>query len=120
MRIAGRWQITKTELWDSDALNLVAPAFIEFAEDGLGSFGFIAVQGRMDCREVERDGRPGVEFSWEGNDECNPASGRGRAVLEEDGSLRGRIFFHLGDDSGFTAVREGQPRPGRNLSSATG
>ena len=22
------------------------------------------------------------------------------------GSLRGRIFFHLGDDSGFTAVRE--------------
>ena len=46
MRIAGRWQITETELWDSDALNLVAPAFIEFAEDGSGSFGFIAVQGR--------------------------------------------------------------------------
>jgi len=23
-----------------------------------------------------------------------------------DGSLCGRIFFHLGDDSGFTAVRE--------------
>jgi hypothetical protein len=32
--------------------------------------------------------------------------GRGWAVLEEDGSLRGRIFFHLGDDSGFTAARE--------------
>ena len=60
----------------------------------------------MDCREVERDGRPGVEFSWEGNDECDPASGRGRAVLKNDGSLRGRIFFHLGDDSGFTAVGE--------------
>jgi hypothetical protein len=60
----------------------------------------------MDCREVERDGRPGVEFSWEGKDECDPASGRGWAVLEEDGSLCGRIFFHLGDDSGFTAVRE--------------
>lgn len=26
--------------------------------------------------------------------------------LEEDGSLCGRIFFHLGGDSGFTAVRE--------------
>jgi hypothetical protein len=38
-----------------------------------------------------------VEFSWEGNDECDPASGRGWAVLEEDGSLCGRIFFHLGD-----------------------
>jgi hypothetical protein len=60
----------------------------------------------VDCREVERDGRPGVEFSWEGNDECDPASGRGWAVLEKDGSLRGRIFFHLGDDSGFAAVPE--------------
>ena len=106
---AHRWQvaITEAELWDCDALDLVAPAFIEFVEDGSsGSFGFIAVQGEMDCREVERGGRPGVEFSWEGNDEGDPASGRGWAVLEEDGSLRGRIFFHLGDDSGFTAVRE--------------
>jgi hypothetical protein len=106
MRIAGRWRITEAELWDCDALNLVAPAFIEFTEDGSGSFGFIAIQGEMDCREVERDGRPGVEFSWEGNDECDPASGRGWAALEKDGSLRGRIFFHLGDDSGFTAVLE--------------
>ena len=64
MRMAGRWRITDAELWDCDALNLVAPAFIEFADDGSsGSFGFIAVQGEMDCREVERDGRPGVEFS---------------------------------------------------------
>ena len=87
-------------------LNLVAPAFIEFAEDRSGSFGFIAVQGEMGYREMERDGRPGVEFSWEGNDECDPASGRGWAALKKDGSLCGRIFFHLGDDSGFTAVRE--------------
>lgn len=106
MHIAGRWQITETELWDTDDLNLVTPAFIEFAEDESGSFGFIAVQGEMDCREVNRDGRPGVEFSWEGSDECDPASGRGWAVLQDDGSLRGRIFFHFGDDSGFTAVRE--------------
>jgi hypothetical protein len=106
MRIAGRWRITEADLWDCDALNLVAPAFIEFAKDGSGRFGFIAVQGEMGCRETERDGRPGVEFSWEGNDECDPVSGRGWAVLEKDGSLRVRIFFHLGDDSGFTAVRE--------------
>ena len=110
MRIAGRWRITETELWDRDALNLVAPAYIEFTGKGSGSFGFIAVQGEMDCREVERDGQPGVEFSWEGNDECDPASGRGWAVLEEDGSLCGPIFFHLGDDSGFTAVLEATER----------
>jgi hypothetical protein len=52
--------------------------------------------GELDGPEAERDGRPGVEFSWEGNDKCDRASGRGWAVLEEDGSLRGRIFFHLG------------------------
>jgi len=46
-----------------------------------------------------------VEFTWEGNDESDPASGRGWAALEEDGSLRGHIYFHLVDDSGFRAVR---------------
>jgi len=112
MSITGRWRIVEMELWDSDALKLVAPPFIEFGEDGLGSFGFIAVQGELDCREVIRDGRPGVEFSWEGNDECDPASGRGWAVLEAGDSLRGHIFFHLGDDSGFTAVRDSRPQPG--------
>jgi hypothetical protein len=96
MRIAGRWRITEAQLRDGDALNLVAPAIIEFTQDGSpGSSGFIAVQGQMDCREAERDGRPGVEFSGEGTDERDPASGSGWAVLEEDGSLRGRIFFHL-------------------------
>lgn len=47
-----------------------------------GNFGFSAVRGEMDCHEIERDGRPVVEFSWEGHDECNPAAVRGWAVLE--------------------------------------
>jgi hypothetical protein len=111
MSVAGRWRIVETELWDSDALDLVGPAFIEFGEDRAGSFGFIAVQGWMDCREAPRDECPGVEFSWEGSDDCEPASGRGWAVLEDDGSLRGRIFFHLGDDSGFLAVRDNKLQP---------
>ena len=59
IRIVGRCQITESELWDSDALNLVASAFIEFEQDGLGSFGFMAVQGQMDCREAEREGAVG-------------------------------------------------------------
>jgi hypothetical protein len=95
MSLSGRWRIVETELWDCDVLDLVGSAFIEFGGDESGSFGFIAVQGWMDCREAPREGRPGVEFSWEGNDECDPASGRGWAVLEADGSLRGRIFSTL-------------------------
>ncbi len=86
MSVVGSWRIVETELWDSDALNLVAPAFIEFGEDGMGSFGFIAVQGEMDCQEVTRDGLPGVEFSWEGNDDCDPASGP-----RPGGAGRGRV-----------------------------
>jgi hypothetical protein len=31
----------------------------------------------MDCREAATDDQPGLEFSWDGNDECDPASGRG-------------------------------------------
>jgi hypothetical protein len=59
----------------------------------------------MDCHEELRDGRPGVQFTWDGNDEGDRASGSGWAGLEEDGSLRGHIYFHLGDDSGFRAIR---------------
>ncbi len=65
--------------WDSDAIDLVEPGFIEFAGDGTGQFGFIAVRGWLDCRWVERDDRTGVEFTWEGDDEGDQVSGRGWA-----------------------------------------
>ena len=47
----------------------------------------------------------GRGLTWEGFDEGDPVNGRGWTVVEEDGSLRGRIYFHLGDDSGFRAER---------------
>ena len=93
MSIAGRWRITEMELWDQEAMDLVEPAFTEFGEDETGNFGFIAVRGWMDCRDAPRDDRPGVEFSWEGNDDCDPACGRGWAALKADGSLHGHIYF---------------------------
>ena len=110
--IAGRWRIVEMDLWDGDALDLCGPAFIELAGRRTGSLGFIAVEGSVDWRPVDHDGRPGAEFSWEGFDEDAPASGRGWVVLEEDGSLRGHIFIHLGDDSGFRATRAGRPGKG--------
>jgi hypothetical protein len=55
--------------------------FIEFGEDGLGSLGFIAVTGDLHCRAADRDGQPGAEFSWQGSDEDDDASGRGWAAL---------------------------------------
>ena len=104
-RLAGKWRIVEMDLWDRDAIDLLGPAFIEIAKDGHGSFRFIAVEGFIDARQVDRDSRPAVEFSWEGTDEGDQVSGRGWAILEPDGDLRGRLFFHLGEDSGFRAVR---------------
>jgi hypothetical protein len=91
--------------WDQEAIDLVQPGFIEFDEDGLGGLRFIAVTGELDCRDADRDDKPGVEFSWQGFDEGDDVSGRGWAALNPDGTLEGHIYFHLGDDSAFRAER---------------
>src|ERR687897_198417 len=105
MSMTGAWRIVEMDLWDAEAIDLLGPGYIQFGADRTGRFRFIAVEGWMDCHSGQCDGRPCVEFTWEGNDESDPVSGRGWAALEEDGSLRGHIYFHLGDDSGFRAVR---------------
>jgi hypothetical protein len=102
--LTGRWRILEMDLWDQDALDLVAPAFIEFSPDHTGEFGFIVVTGWIDWRRAGTD-RSGVEFSWEGTDEGDPVSGRGWAELGNNGVLHGHLYFHLGDDSGFRAER---------------
>lgn len=111
--LAGRWRIVEMELWDREAIDLMGPAFIGFGKNRTGEFRFIAVEGWMDCRHQRHDGLPHVEFTWEGSDEGDQVHGRGWAALAGDGTLHGRIFIHLGDDSGFRAVRvEEQGHPG--------
>ncbi len=61
--IIGRWRITEMDNWDQESVDLVQAGFIEFDDDGLGGLGFIVVTGEVDCRDADRDGRPGVEFS---------------------------------------------------------
>ncbi len=92
------------DLWDRNAIDLVGPAFIEITRNGSGRFQFIAVEGAIDGRHVERDGRPAVEFTWDGSDEGDRVSGRGWVQLRPDRSLLGHVFFHDGDDSGFRAI----------------
>jgi len=57
------------------------------------------------CRLTRRDGEPAVEWTWDGNDEMDPAQGRGWAVVTGD-ELHGMIFFHGGDDSEFVAKKK--------------
>jgi hypothetical protein len=106
MGLAGRWRIVAMELWDAEAIDLVGPGFMELGRNRLGRLGFIAVEGQLDWREIARDGCPGVEFTWEDADDGDPVCGRGWAVQSGEDTLEGRIFFHLGDDSGFQAVRD--------------
>jgi hypothetical protein len=98
------WRIVEMELWDKDYIDLEGPGFIKFDKGGNGHFRFGAVQGDLDCRvenyaEIER-----IEFSWEGNNDADPACGRGWAVLR-NGTLHGRLLFHRGDESSFRATR---------------
>lgn len=101
--LIGRWRITEMDEWDSDAIDLIEPGFIEFDAEGTGQLVFIAVEGGLDCRPVMWDGRVGIEFTWEGVDDCDHASGRGWARLTDDHTLEGHVYFHLGMNSGFHA-----------------
>ncbi len=120
MTIEGTWRITYMDLWGPDAIDLLGPGFFQFDGERGGRFRFIAVEGWMDCRHRLEQGRPVVEFSWDGFDDRDPANGRGWARVLADGSLDGRIYFHQGDESGFRAERAepeiveegaGRPRP---------
>ena len=108
----GSWRITEMELWDQDAVDLLGPGHFSFAADRFGRFCFVAVQGDMDCRFEDRDGRPFVEFSWAGGDDSDPASGRGWAAVDGD-VLTGVIYIHGGDESEFTATRQELPQSTR-------
>lgn len=102
--IIGRWRITQMDLWDQDAIDLVGPGTIEFRRDQTGQLNFIAIEANLDFRSLEANRAP-VEFTFDGFDEGDPVNGRGWASLGEDEMLRGHVYFHMGDDSGFAAVR---------------
>jgi hypothetical protein len=100
----GRWRIVSMEQWDQDYVDEEEEGYFEFTDKGWGEFHFGYVHGQMDCYVTTRDGEPVVEWSWDGNDEMDPAHGRGWAVLKRD-ELHGMIFFHGGDDSEFVAKK---------------
>ena len=100
----GRWRIVSMSAWDEDYIDEEREGFFEFDVKGGGKFHFGYVQGHMDCRLTTRDGVPAVEWTWDGNDEMDPAQGRGWAVVKGD-EMHGMIFFHEGDDSEFVATR---------------
>ncbi len=102
----GYWRITWMDQWDQEYVDEEVEGFIEFDPKGLGSFQFDYVQGQIDYRPTTRDGKPAVEFSWEGGDGADgtPLTGRGWVVLDSD-QIQGLICIHLGDESEFRATK---------------
>lgn len=103
--LQGRWRITEMDLWDAEALDLVEPAYL-LIDGAEGEMGFIAVKAWLDMRYDDRADAPIAEFSWEGVDEGDQRSGRGRVSMGTDGRLVGHLYFHMGDDSAFVCQRE--------------
>lgn len=82
--LVGRWRITCLDQWDQDYVDEVVQGYFEFDSKGLGSFQFGYVQGGIDHSPTSRDGKPAVEFSWEGGDDADgpPLTGPGWATRE--------------------------------------
>jgi hypothetical protein len=100
----GKWRIIEMDQWDQDYIDTDVPGHITVGRDGRGSFQFGVVQGVMDCRLDHIGDLDVLGFSWEGSDDCDPAFGRGWAVVEGK-QLTGQIFLHEGDASGFKAKK---------------
>lgn len=101
----GRWRIVELDNCDNDFLDLVEEAHLTFDGAADGGIAFGALKGFLDVRYCARDGSACAEFSWEGEDEDDPACGRGWAAIGTVGRLVGHFYVHNGDDSGFIRER---------------
>jgi hypothetical protein len=101
----GTWHITEMEMWDEDYFNMEVQAYIEIDLRGCGHFQFGLVSGQLDG-EVSTIGSEEIfDFTWDGNDECDPASGAGWLKATSPDQLEGKITFHMGDSSILKAKR---------------
>src|SRR5262245_46830642 len=102
----GTWRIIEMEMWDSDYLDAEVPAYITIKPDGSGEFQFGYVSGGI-FGEIDSDsGAERFEFTWEGSDEMDAASGSGWLRPAGGDRLEGKIRFHRGDSSGLVAERQ--------------
>jgi hypothetical protein len=101
----GTWHIYEMEAWGEDYFNMDVQAYIRIDPNNLGVFQFGLVSGGIDGKLVDSADGKRFEFTWDGNDECDPACGSGWIRILEGNSLEGEFRIHLGDDSTFLARR---------------
>ena len=101
MSVLGKWRITEMPDYEDDFPDMMEPAYILFEDHGSGEFAFGCVTGQI----FGGGDTAAVEFHWSGNDEMDEALGHGCADLQPEGSLKGQICFHGGDEANFTGRR---------------
>ncbi|NAT10828.1 hypothetical protein C4E22_04665 [ANME-1 cluster archaeon AG-394-G06] len=101
----GTWHIYEMEAWDEVYFNMEVQAYIRINSNNLGVFQFGLVSGGIDGKLVDYADGERFEFTWEGNDECDPACGSGWIRILDENFLEGEFRIHLGDDSTFLAIR---------------
>ncbi len=105
MKFEGTWHIYEMENWDEDYFNMDVQAFVEVDGKGRGMFQFGLVSGNLDGEVVKEGKVERLEFTWEGNDEDDDASGSGWLKVKAGDKLDGYIKMHQGDSSRFKARR---------------
>ena len=105
MKFTGTWHIYEMDNWNEDYFNMEVQAYIEINEKGAGDFQFGLVTGQIDGEVVKDKSGEKLEFTWEGGDENDEASGSGWLRLQDKNILEGKIKFHGGDSSLFLAKR---------------
>jgi hypothetical protein len=98
--LQGKWRIVELPGYEADYPDMMGPAYILLKPTG-GEFAFGCVTGAF----AGGGNHHAAQFEWDGNDEMDEAHGCGWADLQPDGSLRGEIKIHNGDDIGFIARR---------------
>jgi hypothetical protein len=101
----GNWRITEMEAWDAEYFDMEVSAYITICKDMTGEFQFGLVQAQLDGKIESAGASSRFAFSWSGFDENDPVTGRGWLTVRGD-KAEGRIFIHLGDDSGFKAEQQ--------------
>lgn len=104
----GTWHIHWMEMWRKAYFNMEVQAYIEVKANETGEFQFGLVSGWLEG-EIEQDGagRERFAFTWDGQDEMDPASGSGWLRLKSETEGNGVIRFHGGDRSKFKVRRAG-------------
>ena len=91
--------------WDKKYCNMEVQAYIKIEKKGIGEFQFGLVFGSITGDFIIRNDEDVFDFTWEGCDKCDEASGDGWMKIKGDGTAEGEIRFHGGDKSMFWAKK---------------